>query len=178
VVGHPFSFYQTAARSFCRRHLAAFVDLTTVSSSLQALDTLATVASTTPHALYCLDGFPRSSNADDLAGTSPRYVAQQLWELERRLGSLDTLVHFTTALEVLEERTPEQVTRRVLDVAQDELELASGDLVRWFATGKSRRHTISEVTCDRTLEDAQDDLDGVLEKVLRPSRPVWKQRQR
>lgn len=103
-------------------------------------------------------------------------MAQQLWELDRRLGSFSTLVHFTTALEVLEERTPDQVTRRMLDVAQDDLELASADLLGWLSTGKNRRHMISEVTCDRTLEDAQEELDLVLQRaLLRPVRPAVKQ---
>ncbi|KAL4115353.1 hypothetical protein PRIC2_013516 [Phytophthora ramorum] len=179
VVGHPFSFYQAAARCFCRRHFVGFVDLSTMSSSLQALRALETLVATTPHAVYCLDGFPRSSLPDatvsSTAASPPRYVAQQLWELDRRVGALTTLVHFTTALEVLEERTPEQVTRRMLAMAQDDLELASADLIRWFTTGKNRRQTISEVTCDRTLEDTQEELDCVLQRALRPSRPAVKQ---
>ncbi|KAG7390030.1 NME NM23 member 5 [Phytophthora pseudosyringae] len=169
VVGHAFSFYQRAARGFCRRHLVGFVDLPRVSSSLEALEILETLVATTPHAVYCLDGFPRASLSDEMAPSEsrlPRYVAQQVWELDRRLGALTTLVHFTTT-NALEES--EHVTRRMLEDAQDELELASADLVRWFSTGKK---TISEVTCDRTVADAQEEMDRVLQRTLRPSRPV------
>ncbi|KAE9293845.1 hypothetical protein PF008_g24695 [Phytophthora fragariae] len=175
IVGHPFSFYQTAARGFCRRHLVGFVDLRRVSSSSQALEILETVIAASSHNVYCLDGFPCSDEAAPSKSSSspPRYVAQKVWELDRRLGAFTTLVHFTTALEVLEERTPEHVTRRMLDVAQDDLELASADLLSWFSTGKNRRHTVNEVTCDRTLEDAQEELESVLQRaVLRPTRPT------
>ncbi|KAG1708671.1 hypothetical protein DVH05_022300 [Phytophthora capsici] len=173
VVGHPFSFYQRAARAVCRRHLIAFVDLTHVSSSLEALEILETLITTSSHSVYCLDGFPRSSlpDADKIRKSSispPRYVAQQLWELNRRLGPFTTLIRFTATLEVLEEQTPKHITRRMLDVAQDDLELSSGDLVNWFATGKTH-----EVTCDRTLEDAQEEMDKALERVLRPYRPAF-----
>ncbi|KAJ8577879.1 hypothetical protein ON010_g1321 [Phytophthora cinnamomi] len=181
VVGHPFSFYQTAARCFCRRHLVGFIDLRQVSGSLQALEILETLIATSSHNVYCIDGFPCSSHPDDAApsrssSSPPRYVAQQLWEVDRRLGTFTTLVHFTTALEVLEEQTPEHITRRMLDVAQDDLELASADLLSWFTTGKNRRQTITEVTCDRTLEDAQDELDSALQRALRPTRPAIKQK--
>ncbi|KAL3662948.1 hypothetical protein V7S43_011894 [Phytophthora oleae] len=173
VVGHPFSFYQSAARAVCRRHLVGFIDLTHVPSSLEALEILETLVATTSHSVYCLDGFPRSSlpDASKTRASSispPRYVAQQLWELNRRLGAFTTLIRFTTALEVLEERTPEHITRRMLDVAQDDLELASDDLVEWFATGKTRR-TINEVTCDRALEEAKEEMDKALERILRPT---------
>ncbi|KAF4042511.1 Nucleoside diphosphate kinase domain-containing protein [Phytophthora infestans] len=170
VVGHRFSFYQTVARGFCRRHLAGFLDLTNVSSNNEALQQVATLIQTTPHSSYCLDGFPRSSLPDDSVSSTPRYVAQQLWELDRRLGKMNMLVRFTATLEMLEERTPKQVTRRMLDLAQDDLEQTSADLVRWFKTGKSHQ-TITEVTCDRTVESAQKEMDDVLQWTLRPSRP-------
>ncbi|ETP45166.1 hypothetical protein F442_08380 [Phytophthora nicotianae P10297] len=176
VVGHRFSFYQTAARSFCRRHLVGFLDLTNVSSNREALEQVETLIATTPHSSYCLDGFPRSSLPDAITASvssTPRYVAQQLWELDRRLGKMTTLVHFTATLEVLEDRTPTQVTRRMLELAQDDLELTSTDLVRWFTTGKNHQ-TIAEVTCDRTVEDAQKEMDNILRWTLRPSRPAVK----
>ncbi|KAK1938086.1 Nucleoside diphosphate kinase 5 [Phytophthora citrophthora] len=179
IIGHPFSFYQSAARAVCRRHSVAFVDLTHVSSSLEALEILETLVATTSHSVYCLDGFPRSSLPDAAkirksSISPPRYVAQQLWELDRRLGVFMMLIRFTTTLELLEERTPEHITRRMLDVAQDDVELASNDLVDWFATGKTRQ--ITEVTCDRTLEDAQEEMDKALERVLRPNRATIKKR--
>ncbi|KAG2778789.1 hypothetical protein PC129_g1466 [Phytophthora cactorum] len=178
VVGHRFSFYQTAARGFCRRHLVGFLDLTNVPSNREALQQVETIVATTPHSSYCLDGFPRSSLPDAITASvssTPRYVAQQLWELDRRLGKMTTLVHFTATLEVLEERTPRQVSRRMLELAQDDLEQTSTDLVRWFTTGKNHQ-TITEVTCDRTVEDAQKEMVNVLQWTLRPSRPAIKQK--
>ncbi|KAG2523496.1 hypothetical protein JM16_002263 [Phytophthora kernoviae] len=180
VVGHPFSCYQTIARSCCRRRSIGFIGIRQATSSLQAIEQLENIVATTPHAAYCLDGFPRALLPGDIepAGPTspspPRYVAQQLWELNRRVGTLSTLVNFTAAIKSLEERTPEQVTRRILDEAQDELELGSSDLLNWFATGKSRHGATSEVACDQPLEDAQEEFDSVLQQVLRPCRLVVK----
>ncbi|KAG7398430.1 NME NM23 member 5 [Phytophthora boehmeriae] len=182
VVGHPFSFYQTIARSCCRCHITGFIDTRQAMSSLEAIEKIESIVAATPHASYCLDGFPRALLPGDTKPSGPaspsplRYVAQQLWELNRRVGSLSTLVRFTATVKSLEERTPEKITRRILDEAQDELELGSSDLLDWFATGKSRHGATSEVSCDQTLEDAQEEFDSVLQQVLRPRRLVVKQK--
>ncbi|RLN86765.1 hypothetical protein BBJ28_00003160 [Nothophytophthora sp. Chile5] len=184
VVGHPFTFYRNAAQNCCRRHQVGFVDFSDgrssdseVSDYLRALEKLQDLVRTTSYSIYCLDGFPRVSHpANDAIRNGsptpqPRYAAQQLWELNRRLGPLTGLVRFTTALEVLEDRAPPGVTRSMLDDAQDDLDATAGGLIELLQASGPQRRPVYEVTCDRTLQDAQDELDDVLQQLLKPLRP-------
>ncbi|RLN47963.1 hypothetical protein BBJ28_00001681 [Nothophytophthora sp. Chile5] len=181
VVGHPFTFYRNAARNCCRRRQVGFVDFSDghssnseVSDYLRALEKLQDLVRTTSYSIYFLDGFPRVSNpANDAIGSGsstpqPRYAAQQLWELNRRLAPLAGLVRFATALEVLEDRAPPGVTRSMLDDAQDDLDATAGGLIELLQAPGPQWRPVYEVTCDRTLQDAQDELDDVLQQLLKP----------
>lgn len=176
VVGHPHTFYDRALQACARRHAIAMLRprwwrelddhaaATNSSGSQSRLDqqlaALRRFVATTPFGAYVLDGFPRTHDSN-----AAPYVAQQLISLEHAVAPLRGLVHFTASMDVLLERKPERVTRNAIEDAQDALEAATQDLLTRFganATSKRTGASVWSVTCERELQDAEEELDQVV----------------
>ncbi|TMW56897.1 hypothetical protein Poli38472_002822 [Pythium oligandrum] len=175
VLGHSHTFYREAFTTFCRRHQLPFIDLSTLlreSHTLSSkerfqrqLDALrATIAGSTA-STFVVDGFPRALATDGSeAPTSAQcigapYIADQIRQLEISVAPIPVLVRCRASMDVLVERKPDNVTLNALADAQDLLEIATGDLVQHFET---RKHRIVEISCDRDLGYACEQLDDAL----------------
>lgn len=172
VVGHPHTFYTKALSTVAKRHAMGLLPrgwwgsgtsghpYPTFAQQMTRLERLVAAA---PFPILFVDGFPR------LTSDAAPYIAQQLGALEQQVASVPALVHFTASMDVLVERKPEGVTRNALEDAQDALDAETKELVALFTTNQKQqqqqqRKVVLNVTCERELVDAQDELEDALKR--------------
>lgn len=165
VVGHPHTYYARALSTVAKRHAIGVLPYGWWGSgnkNVKKMTRLERLVAATPFAIAFADGFPRLM--DDAAQP---YVAQQLWALERQVALMPVLVHFSASMDVLVERRPEGVTRKMLEDAQDTLDAETQELLALFSgagSASQQCRVLISITCERELVDAQDELEDALQR--------------
>ncbi|GLE06909.1 hypothetical protein PINS_up016578 [Pythium insidiosum] len=155
ILGHAHTFYRAAARRHCLAHGVPFVDVSQLPS--QPRDSrshpLTSALARSPAPVLLVDGCLRVHSSADPA------IAEQIGAMERSLALVPALVCCRAAMEVLVERRPEGVSRLALADAQDALDESTRDLVEFFV---ARGRRVLSVSCERELQDAEDELSQLL----------------